>query len=366
MCHPKSPFTKLFLTLSLFILFLCTVPVDGQQRIVKGFLIEPGADLTWANLVRVSLTEADLTGVDLTEADLTGANLSQADLTGAELIKVNLIGANLGEATLIQATLAQALYDGNTIFPADFDPVAAGMFLLAPGVNLSRADLAGSYLALVDLTGATLIEASLIMANLMGADLTEAIYDAATQFPADFGDPQQRGMLITVLSTEDKPVAKLTGDINGDGIVNIFDLVIAAGSFGKTGAGIMGDVNGDDAVNIFDLVIVAGNFGQSIVVAAPAMTAKIELTTEQKHHIATAIDQLVAQPERSSAEEMVLGVLQAILPERLPTQTQLLANYPNPFNPETWIPFQLSQDAEVKLTIYDVTGKTSGKCSWAI
>ena len=356
MCHSKSPFTKLFLTLSLFILFLCTVPVDGQQRIVKGFLIEPGADLTWANLVRVSLTEADL----------TGANLSQADLTGAELIKVNLIGANLGEATLIQATLAQALYDGNTIFPADFDPVAAGMFLLAPGGNLSRADLAGSYLALVDLTGATLIEASLIMANLMGADLTEAIYDAATQFPADFGDPQQRGMLITVLSTEDKPVAKLTGDINGDGIVNIFDLVIAAGSFGKTGAGIMGDVNGDDAVNIFDLVIVAGNFGQSIVVAAPAMTAKIELTTEQKHHIATAIDQLVAQPERSSAEEMVLGVLQAILPERLPTQTQLLANYPNPFNPETWIPFQLSQDAEVKLTIYDVTGKTSGKCSWAI
>ena len=65
MCHPKSPFTKLFLTLSLFILFLCTVPVDGQQRIVKGFLIEPGADLT---------------GVDLTEADLTGANLSQAEI----------------------------------------------------------------------------------------------------------------------------------------------------------------------------------------------------------------------------------------------------------------------------------------------
>ena len=53
---------------------------------------------------------------------------------------------------------------------------------------------------------------------------------------------------------------------------------------------------------------------------------------------------------------MALSVLQAILPERLPTSTQLLANYPNPFNPETWIPFQLSQDAEVRLTIYNVTG----------
>ena len=54
---------------------------------------------------------------------------------------------------------------------------------------------------------------------------------------------------------------------------------------------------------------------------------------------------------------MVLGVLKAILPERLPTRTQLLANYPNPFNPETWIPFQLAQDAIVTAKIYDVTGK---------
>ena len=53
---------------------------------------------------------------------------------------------------------------------------------------------------------------------------------------------------------------------------------------------------------------------------------KIELTTDQEHHIADAIGQLESSPNRSSAEEMVLGVLQAILPERLPTSTQLLAN----------------------------------------
>lgn len=47
--------------------------------------------------------------------------------------------------------------------------------------------------------------------------------------------------------------------------------------------------------------------------------------------------------KRSNQEEMILGIQKAILPERLHTQTQLLANYSNPFNPETWIPFELSQ-----------------------
>ena len=40
-----------------------------------------------------------------------------------------------------------------------------------------------------------------------------------------------------------------------------------------------------------------------------------------------------------------------------PHNTRLLANYPNPFNPETWIPFELADDAKVKVQIYDVSGR---------
>ena len=60
---------------------------------------------------------------------------------------------------------------------------------------------------------------------------------------------------MTVTEATTKPATKLTGDVNGDRTVNIFDLVIAAGSFGKTGAVLMGDVNGDGIWNILDLVM---------------------------------------------------------------------------------------------------------------
>ena len=39
-----------------------------------------------------------------------------------------------------------------------------------------------------------------------------------------------------------------------------------------------------------------------------------------------------------------------------PEKTQLLANYPNPFNPETWIPYELATDTNVRLTIYNTQG----------
>ena len=44
-------------------------------------------------------------------------------------------------------------------------------------------------------------------------------------------------------------------------------------------------------------------------------------------------------------------------PPVLPETTALLSNYPNPFNPETWIPYQLAEPAEVTITIYDIRGR---------
>ena len=49
--------------------------------------------------------------------------------------------------------------------------------------------------------------------------------------------------------------------------------------------------------------------------------------------------------------------LPALFLHEIPVETELLRNYPNPFNPETWIPYRLAQDAFVTLTIYDGNGQ---------
>ena len=60
-----------------------------------------------------------------------------------------------------------------------------------------------------------------------------------------------------------------------------------------------------------------------------------------------------------TAEDVLRSRIQ--LPElvvyEIPSETQLLRNYPNPFNPETWIPYRLAEDAFVTLTIYDLNGQ---------
>ena len=49
--------------------------------------------------------------------------------------------------------------------------------------------------------------------------------------------------------------------------------------------------------------------------------------------------------------------LPSLVTYEIPAETALLPNYPNPFNPETWIPYRLSEDADVSLIIYDMTGQ---------
>ena len=56
-------------------------------------------------------------------------------------------------------------------------------------------------------------------------------------------------------------------------------------------------------------------------------------------------------------QSLRVGVEPFFMDQLRPRWTEVFSNYPNPFNPETWIPFQLHKDAHVRITIYDVLGR---------
>ena len=139
-------------------------------------------------------------------------------------------------------------------------------------------------------------------------------------------------------------------DINENGIVDVFDLVIVASEFGQTASGLSGDVNRDGLVDIFDLVAVAKHFGEETAVITAAPTA----VPDQINQLKLALVQLESANQTLGAELLRQWM---IVNGHLPTDSRLLPNYPNPFNPETWIPYQLTDSADVSLTIYDVNGQ---------
>ena len=96
----------------------------------------------------------------------------------------------------------------------------------------------------------------------------------------------------------------------------------------------------------------------TIVDVETGRAAKIEDNLEIS---VRSLDPLIGvQPLRYTvtAEDVKRGLIQLteLVAYEIPTETELLHNYPNPFNPETWIPYRLAEDAFVTLTIYDQTG----------
>ena len=68
------------------------------------------------------------------------------------------------------------------------------------------------------------------------------------------------------------------------------------------------------------------------------------------------LDRLRLESDGSQKYLHAIKLLQNVLAQLLPEKTRLLANYPNPFNPETWIPYQLAKGSDVEIFIYDMRG----------
>ena len=139
-------------------------------------------------------------------------------------------------------------------------------------------------------------------------------------------------------------------DVNGDGAVNNIDVTLVAVSLGSSNAKY--DVNGDGTVDANDLRAVIANADDAA--AAPAID--VDFTTLNVDMIQEQIDILLASSDTSLAGQRTLAYLQQMLASARPDETVLLANYPNPFNPETWMPYHLATGTDVQVNIYNTQG----------
>ena len=158
---------------------------------------------------------------------------------------------------------------------------------------------------------------------------------------------------VTFYAISDAEAPPITADVNSDGLVNVLDLILIASRFGQSGQNDT-DVNRDGTVSILDLVLAAGMFEGAA--AAPAAHPQVPETLTAVEVQGWLINARSLEVRDATIKRGFL-VLEQLLVPLTPTETQLLANYPNPFNPETWIPYRLAEEAFVTLTIYDLSGQ---------
>ena len=159
-------------------------------------------------------------------------------------------------------------------------------------------------------------------------------------------------VIFTAIANPESPL--MSADVNGDGNVNILDLVSIASGFESEKPNLAADVNGDGVINILDLILVAGMFeGAAAAPAAHPQAPEALTAAEVQGWLTDARALEVTDPIMKQG----FMVLEQLLVSLTPRETELLPNYPNPFNPETWIPYRLAEDAFVTLTIYDLNGQ---------
>ena len=147
-------------------------------------------------------------------------------------------------------------------------------------------------------------------------------------------------------------------DINGDGQTNLQDLDFIGKRIGTLWPG-EADVDSDGDVDVSDIVFAAGLLcGET---AAPSVNSGLTSTLTAEN-LQLWINQAKQLDVSDPVFQKGIGVLEQLLTmltsvKSIPKETELLSNYPNPFNPETWIPYQLAKSVEVTVTVHAADGK---------
>ena len=159
--------------------------------------------------------------------------------------------------------------------------------------------------------------------------------------------------IIIVVGGEATTIPKW--DVNEDGITDAADVNLVTAALGQSPpTNPRTDVNGDGVVNGRDLAVVAAHLEEAADPAAPLNVARpLGLTPKM---VEQALDILRTADDGSLTFRRGIANLERLLASFVPQETALLHNYPNPFNPETWIPYQLATASDVTFHIYAANG----------
>jgi len=145
-------------------------------------------------------------------------------------------------------------------------------------------------------------------------------------------------------------------DVNEDGVIDATDVTLVTLSLGQSPpVNPRVDVNGDGVVDGKDIARVAAHLGEQNAPAASSVGGGSHPDTSPQR-VEAALDILWAADDGSLTLRRAIANLERLLAAFVPEQTTLLSNYPNPFNPETWIPYHLAHPADVTLRIYTANG----------
>ncbi len=297
------------------------------------FGFEPGTDYTVSMGVGYTFSQTPIHTGDTFTLDIRAENVT--DLAGWQFDiafdPAALEAVNVSEGDFLKTGGGTTFFQGGTINNA------AGKITGLSAARLSAEGVTGTgSLLQVNFKAKSGGETELVLQNF--------------QFGSVTGDSIPAGPHQIRIAIEGQLA---TGDVNRDGVVSILDLILVAQQLGKrVSAGSPVDVNGDGVVSILDLIRIAQEIGNTTASAAPMIGAD----SVDAAMIEAWIAQARLEDDGSLAFKQGIENLENLLASLIPEETALLANYPNPFNPETWIPYQLAGPAEVTLTIYDMNG----------
>ncbi len=184
--------------------------------------------------------------------------------------------------------------------------------------------------------------------------LLVAVYEGKGWWSGFFGlDPAAE--FDVRIPNYDPPVPH-RADLNGDGRVSILDMIEIAFYFGRElkPQSSSFDLTNDGVIDISDLIAVAQHI--NIQADAPAALSPEMIQGWIKLAWAGYDGSIEFRKGITNLENLLVSLTKKKAVKEV-KKTVLFANYPNPFNPETWMPYQLAAPTEVVLTIHSATGK---------